>query len=252
MNKILIGSLAVLATVSFAAPSQAAPYNWSGFYVGGNVGYSWGRSRTDVTLSAPPLASISGSSGFDMDGWLGGLQLGANWQRDRWVWGVEADIQATGQKGGTAFSCGALLCTNTTAVIGSAAIINGTFNQKLDWFGTARLRGGVTITPTILAYATGGLAWGHVKTDGTLSGFSALGAVSAPFSSTSTKLGWAVGAGVEGRISGNWTAKVEYLYLDLGTVGTTATLPTNAPPLTANFSSKITDNILRVGVNYKF
>jgi outer membrane immunogenic protein len=253
---LVAASPAIAADMPVKAPIYKAPvvdpWNWTGFYVGGNVGYSWGRSATDATFSAPPLATQSRSSSFSMDGWLGGLQIGANWQNNNFVWGVEADIQAAGQKGDTNFSCVASLCTNSTFVITGTGVVSSTYSQKLDWFGTARLRGGFTVTPTILAYATGGLAWGHIKTDGTLSGVAAGSFVSAPFSDSTTKLGWTIGAGLEGRISGNWTAKIEYLYMDLGHVDTTATLLTNVPPLTANFSSKITDNILRVGMNYKF
>jgi outer membrane immunogenic protein len=235
-----------------SAQAAGIPYTWTGWYAGANAGGSFGRSSTTTTLTSPGQVGLVTSDSFNMNGGLGGLQAGKNWQINNYVWGVEADVQATGQKGGTSFTCGALLCTNTTAVIGALAVINGTYNAKLDWFGTGRLRGGMTITPTILAYGTGGLAWGHFKTDGTLNGFSALGATSTAFSTSVTKLGWTIGAGLEGRIAGNWTAKVEYLYLDFGKVNTTETLPTNTPALTANFSSRVTDNIVRVGLNYLF
>src|SRR5256886_4629687 len=76
--------------------------------------------------------------------------------------------------------------------------------------------------------------------------------VSASFISHTTKVGWAIGAGVEVRLGGNWTGKVEYLYLDFGKVSTTASLPTNSTPLGINFNSHVTDQIVRVGVNYKF
>ena len=248
-STLLVG-VAAAADMPVKAPI-VDPWNWNGYYVGANVGYSFGRSATDATFSAPPLATQSSSSSFNMNGWLGGLQIGRNWQNNNFVWGIEADIQVAGQKGDSNLSCGASLCTTSTFVAGPVISANP-YSQKLDWFGTARLRGGITITPTILTYLTGGLAWGHIKTDGVLNGYSAGAAVSAPFSNSTTKFGWTIGAGIEGRVSGNWTAKLEYLYMDLGRVDTTATLPTNAPPLTANFSSKITDNIVRVGLNYKF
>src|SRR5262249_24044129 len=71
-------------------------------------------------------------------------------------------------------------------------------------------------------------------------------------SSHTTKAGWALGAGAEVRLAGNWTGKIEYLYLDFGTVSTPAGLPTNSTPLAINFNSHVTDHIVRVGVNYKF
>src|SRR5262249_6824688 len=67
-----------------------------------------------------------------------------------------------------------------------------------------------------------------------------------------TKAGFAVGAGAEVRLAGNWTGKVEYLYLDFGRVATAATNPLNATPLAVNFDSHVTDHIVRVGLNYKF
>src|SRR5262249_59564813 len=76
--------------------------------------------------------------------------------------------------------------------------------------------------------------------------------VSTSFTSHTTKAGWAIGAGAEVRLGGNWTGKIEYLYLDFGKVSTTASLPTNSTPLGINFNSHVTDQIVRVGVNYKF
>jgi outer membrane immunogenic protein len=138
-------------------------------------------------------------------------------------------------------------------------------SQKLDWFGTVRGRIGPTITPTVLIYVTGGLAYGDVRTTDTVSGVNILGLqgtngstlspVAASFSNSSVRFGWTVGAGVEGVIKGNWTAKLEYLYMDFGNVSGSFITPIVAPSgalLIASYNSHITDNILRVGVNYKF
>src|SRR5258708_997349 len=78
-----------------APPIVAAVYDWTGFYVGANLGWSFGRARTDVTVAGAPFASTSQR----MDGILGGLQAGYNWQSGRAVFGLETDIQATAQKG---------------------------------------------------------------------------------------------------------------------------------------------------------
>lgn len=153
-----------------------------------------------------------------------------------------------------------------TAPFDVAALpVNSTLEQKLDWFGTVRGRVGPTITPTILVYATGGLAYGRVNSTNTVSGTNITGAqgtntftltpVAASFSDSSTKIGWTLGAGLEGVLSGNWTGKIEYIYVDLGTVSgafATPIVTTSGAFLVSRFSSRITDNILRVGVNYKF
>jgi len=91
-----------------------------------------------------------------------------------------------------------------------------------------------------------------VMTAGTVFGFDGNGnPVNTIVSSHNTQGGWTVGGGIEGRLAGNWTAKIEYLYLDLGTV-TTIPAPALGATTAVGFNSRITDNILRVGVNYKF
>jgi outer membrane immunogenic protein len=122
-------------------------------------------------------------------------------------------------------------------------------SQKIDWFGTVRARGGFLVSPTVLLYATGGLAYGEVKTS------DAIGVAPTVFSATTTNVGWTLGAGVEGAIGGGWTAKFEYLYVDLGRAsGTFLTTIAAAPAgvLSATYSSRVTDNIVRVGINYRF
>ncbi len=267
MKRMLIGIAAVaslLATSAFAADLPArtytkAPvyvepvYNWTGFYIGGNIGYSWGRSDDTSTLTnTAGTVLFSSADKTDLNGIVGGGQIGYNWQVQSWVWGLEADIQGTDEKGTRNFLCPTGVCTPTFGVV---AVFPGpavpvALNQKIDWFGTVRARAGVLVTPKVLLYATGGLAYGEVDSGATI------GLVPTAFPSTSsTNVGWTVGAGIEGAIGGGWTAKLEYLYVDLGTVSGSF-LTTNAAlgggVLTSSYSSKITDNVLRVGVNYRF
>ena len=112
---------------------------------------------------------------------------------------------------------------------------------------TVRARGGVLVTPRVLFYATGGLAYGQVNSSETISGSS--------FSASDIRVGYTVGGGIEGAIGGNWTAKLEYLFVDLGrTSGSFATtIPASGGgTLASNYSSHVTDNVLRFGVNYNF
>jgi outer membrane immunogenic protein len=275
MKRILVSAIAsaVLAGVGAASaadlPLKAPPAPvvvdplWTGFYIGLNGGYSWGRSETNVTFintaTGLPIVLPAGSTTtatFDMNGGVFGGQIGYNWQRDRLVLGVETDIQWSGQKGSANFLCAAPVLgpclPGLTFVPAGATGTAMSMQQKLEWFGTLRGRGGVLVMPNWLLYVTGGLAYGEIQTNTTLSGFTLNGlAVAGGATTNATKTGWTVGVGLEGRIAGNWTGKVEYLYMDLGTVSGAVSLAP-APTIAANWSSKITDNIFRVGVNYQF
>jgi outer membrane immunogenic protein len=275
MKKIIVGGMALAAlavsgqamAADLPAPVYKAPvmapapwYDWTGFYIGLNAGYSWGRSATNYSVAGVPVFSTA----TNMNGWVGGGQAGYNWQFNRnWIFGVEADLQATGQKGTAGFPgvsttfcppvvVAAVPCT-TTATAGS-------LEQKLPWFGTARLRLGFEPADRWMLYVTGGLAFGEIDTTGTVTtttttafpGGPALATASAAAAASvnTTRAGWTVGGGAEWVISGPWTAKLEYLYVDLGTVTNTFTgLGAFAPLAT---SSRVTDNIVRVGVNYRF
>src|SRR6266849_2879001 len=268
MRRIFIGSVAIAsvlaATSVFAADLPARTYtkapvmvdpgfNWSGFYVGGNVGYSWGRSGNSETLSdlGTRAALFTNTSRNDVNGVIGGGQVGYNWQTSNWLFGLEADIQGSGERGSSSTVCVACADDGTN--------ITSTLKQKLDWFGTLRGRAGILVTPTVLLYGTGGLAYGDVKTGGSVTGNNVQGVpITVAFPGTSSiRTGWTAGAGVEGQISGNWTAKLEYLYMDLGTVSAgpialTGILVPVRTTAAASYSSHFTDNILRVGVNYHF
>jgi outer membrane immunogenic protein len=235
------------------APVYVDPgFNWSGFYLGGNVGYSWGRSRNTETISqlATGVGLATGTASNDVNGAIGGGQFGYNWQMSNWLFGLETDIQGSGERGSSIFNC--------VACADNGSTITTTLTQKLDWFGTARARAGILATPTLLLYGTGGFAYGEVKTGGSITASNPSGAVvNTTFPGTSsTRAGWTAGAGVEGRIAGNWTWKLEYLYMDLGTVSagpiaTGITVPRRVEG-GASYSSHFTDNIVRVGVNYLF
>jgi outer membrane immunogenic protein len=270
---------AALASISSASAADLAPrytkappivvpvYNWTGFYIGGNVGYSWGRSRSDVSYFnsvtgaaiVPPAGSITGA-GFDMDGAIAGGQIGYNWQvNNAWVWGLEADAQWSDERGSAAFRCAATPIIGGTCLPGLTFLpagVTGTnlaLDQHLEWFGTVRGRVGWLASPQVLLYGTGGLAYGSIKSSVALAGVTPAGvAVAALGTSSDTRIGWTAGAGIEGAISGNWTAKLEYLYVDLGNynVGSISLAP--ASLIRANVDSSFTDHIVRVGLNYRF
>jgi outer membrane immunogenic protein len=250
-----------------APPAMVEVWNWTGFYIGGNAGYSWGRSNSDVSYFSsvtgapivPPPGSITNAS-FNMNGAIAGGQAGYNWQTGSWVWGVEGDIQWSDEKGRAGYNCAATLgggvcLPGLTFLPAGATGTSLTLDQKLEWFGTARLRGGILASPRVLLYATGGLAYGSIKSTGTMTGTAFPGpaiGVASVGSNSDVRVGWTVGAGVEGMITQNWTAKLEYLYMDLGsyTAGTFTLAPLS--PINARVDSTFRDHILRAGINYKF
>jgi outer membrane immunogenic protein len=128
-----------------------------------------------------------------------------------------------------------------------------TLDQKLTWFGTVRGRVGILATPKVLFYGTGGLAFGEIKTTGTMTGFTPAGvAIASVGSNSTTRAGWTAGVGVEGKITQNWSAKLEYLYMDLGTFSSGPFTLAPLSTVSANVSSRFTDHILRAGINYQF
>jgi outer membrane immunogenic protein len=254
-----------------APPPPLPVYSWTGFYIGGNVGYSWGNADTDfnadpVTVNTNQLVSATipgfvGSESVKPKGIIGGGQLGYNWQfSPNWVAGLEADIQASGEKASNAFSSAFnFVVPNTALLVKGTADTN--YEAKILWFGTVRGRIGYA-WDRLMLYATGGFAYGEVKLDGTrtVSGTISGNAV-VPFSlakaigHTQVNTGWTVGAGVEGALAGNWTWKVEYLYVDLGSLddADAPTLAIKSVHGGQTFThTTYTDNVVRVGANYRF
>jgi outer membrane immunogenic protein len=221
---------ALAADMPVKAPRIVDPVvaNWTGFYVGGNVGYSWGNLDATGAVISP-----TGQSNFKANGFIGGVQAGYNWQFNRnWVVGVEVDYQWSAEKENQSWVF--------PIIIGDARSGFTIANEfKLPWFATARARLGYVPSPNWLLYATGGVAVGKVTDNASLS----LGALSVSVSDSVTKTGWTIGGGVETKIgNSNWSTKLEYLYLDLGTVSM----------FTNSVSIKARDHIGRLGLNYKF
>jgi outer membrane immunogenic protein len=245
MKKILLSG-SVLAALAWSSPGIAADMlvkaprlapvsadQWTGLYVGGNVGYGWG--TTDATGSVVTPGGIvagSASSSFDVNGVVGGGQIGYNWQLlPQWIIGFETDIQGSGESGSTSLVC-------TGGVCGVPGV-TASLSERLDWFGTIRGRIGYTFAPAWLAYFTGGGAYGHMSTSGNVAG--------AGFSPGNDITGWTIGGGLETKLGGQWSAKVEYLYTDYGRFSDGV----SAPAAVFGVNSHFTDSLLRVGINYK-
>jgi outer membrane immunogenic protein len=256
---------------AYKAPAAAPLYNWSGFYIGGNAGYGWGKANTDIADAGgdvfglgpggDPLPAFAHSDSGKLNGPNGGGQIGYNWQfAPMGVFGIEADLQATRQKHSNRFTDSFSLSDhvdNTNFLDGTIAT---DYEAKISWFGTVRGRLGYAWNGVLL-YGTGGLAYGEVGLSGTsVSTVTTSGAglgENPPFTTVTAKsfaksavnLGWTAGAGIEGALANNWTWKAEYLHMDLGSVSVSGIAATGA---TFTASSKFTDDIVRVGLNYRF
>jgi outer membrane immunogenic protein len=243
---------------------------WTGFYVGLNAGGTFGGSdNINVTTGSlgsgfSPAYGVAGTGtgNGNFGGFIGGGQIGYNYQfSPAVVVGLEADIQGLAGGGGSSSFSNA-----SPGVLTSSHTYTGTVasSQSLDYLGTARARIGYLFTPTFLVYATGGLAYGGTNLSSTFSGtaVNATGAViNSAFggaSSSNTNIGWTVGGGLEWMFARNWSAKVEYLYYDLGS--NTATGSVQSVYATSGVtglgasqtSAQFNGHIVRAGLNYHF
>jgi outer membrane immunogenic protein len=285
----LIGTPALAADMPLNAPPPApAPaWSWTGFYIGGNAGYAWSQNNSVNSVGTPifanPLApgtaaglaaSVAGVTtnipGSNAGGFIGGGQAGYNYQFNNVVGGIEADIQVLSRR-----SSGTIATSvPTPAFPGNSVNTALTATNSVNWLGTFRGRLGVTFpTPSVLVYGTGGLAYGGVNSSTTIgqvwTGNASVATVNGPYgsvaSSSQTRVGWTVGAGAEWMITGKWSAKLEYLYYDLGSVSYGSTLSNIVLPpgglvptggvfytLGATSSTRISGDIIRVGLNYHF
>jgi outer membrane immunogenic protein len=210
-------------------PPAIGLFNWTGFYVGGNLGY--GRSPGSVDISANgPFLSIPET----LSGVIGGVQGGANWQTGNAVFGIEGDIQGSGQSASNAI-------TRTLAATAFTPAITAISNtDKITSFGTLRGRVGIASNHA-LAYATAGVGYLSFRSD---LNFTGLGSGSY----SGSQIAGVIGAGMEFAIVNNWSVRAEYLFLQTRNISSS---PFAAAPA-VEVNTRIRDNIFRVGVNYLF
>jgi iron complex outermembrane recepter protein len=165
-----------------------------------------------------------------------------------WVAGIEGDLGYAAQRASLAFVCPGNVCNPARAPLD--APVTASLEHKLGWLATLRGRLGATVTPDTLAYVTVGVPVGAITVAGMVAGFDVAGnAVGAGFSNQTIRAGWTIGAGLERHLAGNWTGKIEYLHTDFGSI---RTIPMSAAAtVAADFNTRITDDLLRVGLNYK-
>jgi outer membrane immunogenic protein len=271
-SRWILGATTAALTVAGAVAAQAAdlptrkeapapvfvppPFTWTGFYVGLNAGGIWGTGNTQVNAFFPAssiyFANYTNNSlGTGASGFIGGGQAGYNYQAGAAVFGIETDFDGTSM-------------SKSRSIIGSTFTNPGFLpdyfttnaSARMNWLGTTRARIGFVATPDnrLMFYGTGGVAYGGGS--GHVSVYDFDNQVGFFGSSSQTRVGWTLGAGVEYAITNNITIKGEYLYYNLGssnfTISPLSTFVGN--PSGSFLTSKVNyeGSIFRAGVNYKF
>jgi outer membrane immunogenic protein len=213
------------ADMPIKAPRYIEPAaNWAGWYIGAHAGAVWQNTQTETRAAIQsPYAFFAGSTSASKTGFIGGGQIGYNWQRGNFVFGLEADISGLSSK-----TSAGLLFYNIT-----------TLESRIRWLSTVRSRFGLAVGDT-MAYVTAGLAIGDVKN----SINNLFDEPGLNYSASKTKVGWTVGGGVEHMLNRNWTIGLEALFVDLGKSSVAA------GSKTTTFSNQAV--IGRLKLNYKF
>jgi outer membrane immunogenic protein len=260
MKKTCIGIAALAALITapaFAAdmplkappPPPAPACTWCGWYVGLNAGWVGSASNTITNTGTDTgigglgavlaLGIIPATINNSPNGFIGGGQIGYNWQQGAVVYGLEADLDGVSAK-------------HTVTNVVTLPPLTTTFSRELDWLSTVRGRIGFTAAPNFLIYATGGVAFGESKIGLSAVDPTAGPPLSAAATTSTTSAGGTVGAGVEWMVAPHWSLKAEYLYADLGRQS--ATINYAYGPFTSSLTSSARDsyNIARAGVNWHF
>jgi outer membrane immunogenic protein len=198
-------------------PSVAPAFNWSGLYAGINAGYGYG--------STGWANEWFQTGNFPTNGFVAGGTLGYNFKTGLWVWGLEGDFDYSTMRGASCSALCAPLCLPTQFC-----------ETKNPWFATARARIGYAVD-RFLPFITGGAAFGEITMT-----------PAADKTDTATKVGFVIGGGLEYAFMDRWSAKVEYLYADLGQAKCSIATCGIGTPVDVKFNT----NLVRVGVNYHF
>ena len=289
MRRLSLTAAIVVSVIAFAQMASAAPpsppvYGWTGWYFGLNVGGTWGGGSVDTTASnseyCPPgscgkaldfaNASIQGATGefpLRTDGFIGGGQFGYNWQlADRVVAGFEADFQGLAGAGKSSATSASF---DVSGFANHSVSTDLSVSKSIDFLGTVRGRLGYLVEPRLLVFGTAGFAYGHVKSSLAISQNlvgSGLGSletsIGTALNTSRMQGGWTLGGGFEWMFASSWTAKVEYLHYDLGSVTSAGQIADRivspSPPTTYYFvndvqsTTRFYGDIVRVGLNYLF
>jgi outer membrane immunogenic protein len=206
------------ADMPIKAPRYIEPSaSWAGWYIGAHAGAAW--QRTDANSAYQGFAFDNNT--FSNTGFIGGGQIGYNWQHGNFVFGLEGDISGLGGK-------------NTGQRQDSTGY---QYQSRINWLSTVRGRFGLAVGDT-MAYMTAGVAFGSVK--------NTVNTDFGTYSSSKTRTGWTIGGGVEHMLSRNWTIGLEALFVDLG--------KSNGPVVDGDKTTRFQNQAVigRLKLNYKF
>jgi outer membrane immunogenic protein len=266
-----LGPAPAPAPVYTKAPVMA-PFSWTGFYVGGDVGAKWTEPTWTATSLRDPPGPIGGTqlpidptspSNYNSVAARFGGYAGYNWQFARtWVTGLEGDFgysDKTTNKVGFP-GCAAAGCVTGLSYVPGGPAGGDTTSATARWDASARARLGYLFTPDLLLYGTGGVAWQNMQATGNCgpvaSSFYCNGGgqpIPSSVTQTRTLTGWTAGAGAEWHVFGNWLLRGEYRFADFGTW--TSVFPfgaTGSGDNTYRFQLKTQTQIATVGLAYKF
>jgi outer membrane immunogenic protein len=266
MKAHLLGSMLAIASIGSAAAAdlRPAPYQpppvappvwtWTGFYIGIHAGAATGTMEwTQNLVNVPPFGgffpgtTVTATS-HSVNGYFGGAQVGFNYQTGWVVWGIEADASATNIKGKG--GCGEIFVV--PLVPAAPAGLQWQCNTRTDSLATVAGRVGAAVDRALF-YVKGGAVWSRDKYDLAGNGvFPTVGPIATSLSDK--RWGWMAGVGVEYALPGNWSAKVEYNYLNLGSRNYAFENPTDPAnnPLYNNWDITQTLHVVKVGLNYRF
>jgi len=254
------GALAADMPVKAPAAVSTAPYNWTGLYVGGTAGGAW--TKGDVSLDTvngtpalyrpgdiPALNALGSPSLSGSEAIFGG-KIGFNHQWGSYVAGLEGDFSSF-RFNKSASATGNPFTSAPPYAFGFAEFDT---NVSTNWLATVRARAGYAVDRAFF-YGTAGAAFAKVNFSNTYHAQSPLGFGfdDEATSASKTKVGWVAGGGIDYAVTTNWIVSVEYLHVDLGSIETSGLVTTGfTPNATFNFSTKLTSDIVRGGIAYKF
>jgi outer membrane immunogenic protein len=241
-----VGALALTGSAALAAEPLPPPppppiFTWTGVYVGGQIGYAWGAGNFEDSGFDPRTRTfISGTLDNNPNGVVGGAHVGYQYQFNQWVLGIEGSVDGTS-------------LTNTAVATFPVAFRRSTLSTQTSSDVQGSIRGKIGFTwDRLLIYGTGGVAFGGFNTDFVLAAPKFVPPIFATANTSSTRVGWTAGGGLQYAVTNNWWVFAEYRFTDFGTLRDN--FLANELPVDAFFNGnrRLQENQVQVGFSYRF